>query len=161
MASFEIQVKLLTVVFLIMTTLGTTFYMVARFVLRQPQPSFHAIDHLQLILCFLMVSSASLALVGALKKRKSYLVPFGFALFSTLMMNLLYFCYIMNQIQADSGNEWLTGKNGIWMAMGGVGAIFISSGLSAYTLYAIFHFHGQLTRNSKEENPNPKTKEDE
>ena len=149
MASFEVQVKLLTVVFLIMSTLGTSLYMVARFVLRQPQLSFHAVDHLQLILCFLMVSSAALALVGALKKRKSYLVPFGFALFSTLMMNLLYFCYIMNQIQADSGNEWLTGENGIWMAIGGVAAIIVSSGLSAYTLYAIFKLHVQLSGNSE------------
>ena len=91
MAGFEVQVKLLTVVFLIMSGLGTTFYMVARFVLRQPQPSFHAVDHLQVILCFLMISSSALALVGALKKRKSYLVPFEFALFSALMMNLLYF----------------------------------------------------------------------
>ena len=149
MASFEVQVKLLTVVFLIMSAVGTSFYMVARFVLRQPQLSFHAVDHLQLILCFLMVSSAALALVGAIKKRKSYLVPFGFALFSTLMMNLLYFCYIMNQIQADSGNDWLTGEDGVWMAIGGVAAILMSSGLSAYTLYAIFKFHVQLSGNSE------------
>ena len=147
-ANFEVQVKLLTVEFLIMTALGTTFYMVARFVIRQPQLSFHSIDTLQLILCLVMASSELLALVGAFKKRKSYLVPFGFALFSMLMMNLLYFCYIMNQIQAESGNEWLTGENGALMAMGGVAAIFISSGLSAYTLYAIFHFHVQLSTNS-------------
>ena len=54
----------------------------------------------------------------------------------------------MNQIQADSGNDWLTGENGVWMAIGGVGAIFLSSGLSAYTLYAIFKFHVQLSGNS-------------
>ena len=152
MANFEVQVKILTVVFLLMTALGTAFYMVARFVMRQPQPSFHSIDSLQLVVCAMMVFAEILALIGALKKRKSYLVPFGFALFSTLMMNLLYFCYIMNQIQDESGNDWLTGENGDWMAMGGVSAIFLSSGLSAYTLYAIFHFHVQLsnTSNNKE-----------
>jgi len=149
MANFEVQVKILTVVFLLMTALGTAFYMVARFVMRQPQPSFHSIDSLQLVVCAMMVFAEILALIGALKKRKSYLVPFGFALFSTLMMNLLYFCYIMNQIQDESGNDWLTGENGDWMAMGGVGAIFLSSGLSAYTLYAIFHFHVQLSNNSQ------------
>ena len=142
MVSLQDRVKLLVVVFLLMTTSVALLYAFSRSLITQNISAFNAFDGLQIVMCTIWVGSGILALIGAIKKKKYNLIPLGFVLYATLIMNILVCFYLLNEIRDFSGSPLLNGN--YWKVILGFGAIFSSSGLAVYLILSIYKFYGQL-----------------
>ena len=125
-----------------MATSVALLYMFSRSLITPNISAFNAFDGIQLVMCSIWVGSGILALVGAIKKKKYNLIPLGFVLYATLIMNILLCFYLLNEIRNFSGSPLLNGD--YWKVLLGFGAIFSSSGLAVYTIISIYKFYGQL-----------------
>ena len=150
MASLQLRVKILVCLFLLLMTIGTILYAFRRFSTSPspPQP-FNAFDGIQIVLVTMWMGSGILALLGAIKRKKYHLIPLGFVLSSTLILNLLFCFYLLNEIRDVSGSPLLNGD--YWKAILGFGIIFSSSGLAIYLVLSIYLLYGQLVKNTKQD----------
>merc|ERR1712018_913802 len=137
------RVKILVIVFLLITT--TVHVIVFAFsgsMSRQDKLAFTVFDGMQLVMFCIWFGSGILALVGAMKKTKYHLIPLAFVLYANLILNILFFCYLLKETWNFPESELLNGY--YWKVIFGFGAIFSSSGLSVYTIWSIYQFYGQL-----------------
>ena len=142
MLSLQDRVKILVIVFLLMTTSGAILYTFARSLTSENKSVFNAFDAIQIVLCTIWLGSGILALIGAIKKKKYNLIPIGFVLYATLILNILVCFYLFNEIWNFSESQLLNGD--YWKVILGFGTIFSSSGLAVYTISSIYQFYGQL-----------------
>ena len=142
MVSLQDRVKLLVIMFLVMTASCAFLYTFIRSLVYQNTSEFNAFDGIQIVMCTIWAGCGILALKGAIQKKKYNLIPLGFILYATLIMNIVNFFYLLSEIWNFSESQLLNGD--YWKVILGFGILFSSSGLSVYSILSIYQFYGQL-----------------